>query len=114
MAIVGIDGLTKEQLDLEVQRGGRFVLYMYCVSVIFMTFRRGTDVHFIRSGERAVLTGLPYTLLTLVTGWWGIPWGPIYTIQCLYTNLRGGKDVTATVLGTMVPAPRPVPIRPAR
>ena len=41
--------------------------------------------------------GLPWTLLTLLAGWWGIPWGPIYTIQSLVVNLKGGKDVTASL-----------------
>jgi ATP-dependent phosphoenolpyruvate carboxykinase len=31
-------------------------------------------------------------------GWWGIPWGPIYTIAAVVTNIRGGKDVTAEIL----------------
>jgi hypothetical protein len=29
-----------------------------------------------------------------VAGWWGIPWGPIYTVQSLWVNLRGRHDVT--------------------
>jgi hypothetical protein len=33
--------------------------------------------------------------------WWGIPWGPIYTIQALATNLRGGKNVTHEVIASM-------------
>ena len=46
------------------------------------------------TNESAVVKGLPYTLLSLVAGWWGIPWGPIFTIGALYNNLKGGKDVT--------------------
>lgn len=44
---------------------------------------------------------MPYTMLTLFVGWWGIPWGPIYTIMCLATNLGGGKDVTSEVMERM-------------
>ena len=39
----------------------------------------------------------PYSLLTLVLGWWGIPWGLIYTPLALMTNFSGGRDVTAEV-----------------
>jgi hypothetical protein len=112
MAIVGIEGMTREQLELEVRRGGRFVVFLYCISVLIMTFRRGSEVHFLRSGDGAIGRGLPYTLLTLFLGWWGIPWGPIYTVQCLATNLGGGKDVTDAVLGSIGLSPVPASTRP--
>ena len=34
-----------------------------------------------------------HSLITLLLGWWGIPWGPIRTVQALYINLRGGQMV---------------------
>ena len=107
MAIVGIEGMTNEQVALEVRRGGRFVVFMYCVSVILVTFRRGSEVHFVRAGQGTLGLGIPYTLLTLFLGWWGIPWGPIYSIQCLATNLGGGKDVTNDVLAAAGMSPVP-------
>jgi hypothetical protein len=33
--------------------------------------------------------------LSLLFGWWGLPWGLIYTPLTLWTNLSGGRDVTA-------------------
>jgi hypothetical protein len=96
--IRGIEGMSDAELRAEVAKGGRFVVYMWCVSVIVMTFRRGTDVYFIRAGESGLKHSLPYTLLTFLLGWWGIPWGPIYSVQCLYKNLSGGEDVTARIL----------------
>jgi len=66
-----------------------------------MTFRRPSDIYFLREGENAVTKGLPFTLLSLVAGWWGIPWGPIYTVQCVYNNSCGGKDVTQAVLNSL-------------
>jgi len=36
-----------------------------------------------------------------VLGWWGIPWGPIWTISTIVTNLRGGRDVTNEVVRSM-------------
>ena len=99
MKIVGLEGLTDQQVDAEIRAGAKFVVYMYTISVLVMTFRRGSDVHFIRAGESAVTRGLFYTALTLLLGWWGIPWGPIYSIQSLVTNLGGGKDVTDEMLG---------------
>jgi hypothetical protein len=44
-------------------------------------------------------------LPSLVAGWWGIPWGPTFTIGALYNNLRGGKDVTAEVANLLMVQP---------
>lgn len=96
--IHGIEGMSTAEVLAEVDRGGRFVTYRYCISVIVLTFRRGTEVHFVRPGESAVMKGLPWTLLTLVGGWWGIPFGPIFSIWCLFENLKGGVDVTDKVV----------------
>jgi len=102
--ISGIDGMSSEQVRFEIQRGGKFVLYYYCVSIIVMTFRRSSGIYLIRAGESAVAKGLPWTLLTLLLGWWGVPWGPIYSIQSLVVNFQGGKDVTAELAAKFQPA----------
>jgi hypothetical protein len=91
-------GMSSDELAFEIQRGGRFVVYQYCISLLVVTFRRNSPVKFIRAGESATTKGLPFTLLTLVFGWWGIPWGFIYTPQVIYKNLKGGTDVTAALL----------------
>jgi len=98
--IRGIEGMKNGELDFEIQRGGKFVLFQYCISIVVLTFRRPSDIYFLRQGENAVSKGLPFTLLSLVAGWWGIPWGPIYTIQSVYNNSCGGKDVTQAVLNS--------------
>jgi hypothetical protein len=101
MEIRGIEGITLEQVRFEVNQGARFVLFQYCISILILTFRRPSDIYFIRAGEGTAAKGLPYTLLSLVAGWWGFPWGPIYTIGSLITNIGGGKDVTQEVLASL-------------
>ena len=95
--IRGIEGMSDMEVLAEVRKGGRFVIFMYCVSVVVMTFKRSSDVYFIKAGESSLKYSLPWTLLTLLVGWWGVPWGPIYSVQCLYKNLSGGEDVTSAV-----------------
>jgi hypothetical protein len=113
--IRGIEGMRHGELDFEIRRGAKFVLFQYCISIIVLTFRRPSDIYFLRQGENPVVKGLPFTVLSLVAGWWGIPWGPIYTIQSVYNNSRGGKDVTQAVLnslrgqGAHPPAPSAIP-----
>ena len=101
MKILGTEGMSAHQIEFEIQRGGKFVFYQYCISIVILTFRRPSDIYFLRSGENAVVKGLPFSLLTLLAGWWGIPWGPIYSVQSLVTNFRGGKDVTAEIAASM-------------
>jgi hypothetical protein len=92
--------MSNEAIRVELDRGARFVIYQYCISVVFMTFKRPSDIHFVRAGEGAVGKGLKFTLLSVVAGWWGIPWGPIYTIQSIWTNSRGGRDVTQQIVAS--------------
>ena len=95
MKIQGIEGMSPDRLQFELQRGAKLVFYQYAISILVMSFRRSSDIYFIPAGESAVKKGLPWSLISLVAGWWGIPWGPIFTIQSLVTNFKGGKDVTA-------------------
>jgi hypothetical protein len=101
MAIVGLGNMSVDELNFELQRGAKFVVYYYCISLLVITFRRGSDIHFIRSGESRISKGWPWTLLTIGLGWWGIPFGPIFSIQSLFVNLRGGKDVTEEIVSKL-------------
>lgn len=95
--IRGAEHLSLEELNNELRNGGRLVSYQYVISVILVTFRRGSAIHLIRAGEGSAVQGLPYTILSLFLGWWGIPWGPIYTIGAFIKNFRGGTDITQEV-----------------
>lgn len=96
--IKGFDGVSPEELEWELDHGACFVAYEYCISVFIISFHRTSDPVFVRHNEDPMTKGLSYTLLTLFAGWWGIPFGPIFSIMSLYTNFRGGKDVTDEVL----------------
>ena len=96
--IKNIEGMTSDEINRELERGGKFVIFQYCISILVMTFKRGSNVYFIRAGESTVKYSIGYTILTFLLGWWGIPWGPVYTIGSIFTNLRGGKDITDEVL----------------
>ncbi|WP_316738961.1 hypothetical protein [Pedobacter aquatilis] len=100
-AIKGIDGMSAIVINQEIEQGAKFVMYQYTISILIMTFRRSSDIHFIKSGENAITKGLGWTALSFVLGWWGIPWGPIYTIGSIATNFKGGKNVTQEVLNHM-------------
>lgn len=101
MKIRNIDGLSAEAIQREEEKGGRFVYFIYTVSLIIVTFKRTSDVYFVRAGESSKARGLRFTLISALFGWWGIPYGPKYTLECIRTNQRGGKDVTDEVMQTV-------------
>ena len=104
MKIIGIERMTAQQVSDAVAKGGRFVIYQYCFSVIVMSFRRGSDIHFVPPGESAARKGASFTAISLLAGWWGIPWGPIWTLTTVVKNLGGGTDVTSQVMASIAPA----------
>jgi hypothetical protein len=106
--IRGIEEMKHGELEFELQRGAKFIIFQYCISVIILTFRRPSDIYFIRQGENAIVKGLPFTLLSLVAGGRGIPWGPIHRIQSAYNNSRVGKDVTQAVVNSLRAQAAPV------
>ena len=101
MEIRNIEGLTFGDLKRELEEGGKFVIFSYCVSVVAMTFKRGSSVYYIRPKESAFKFHWKHSIVSFLIGWWGIPWGPVYTIGSLYTNFSGGKDVTYEVVNAL-------------
>jgi hypothetical protein len=101
MEILGIEGMSTREINEEINNGAKFVIYRYCFSIIVLTFKRTSGIYFVKAGENRVFKGLQWTLITFFFGWWGIPWGPIYSVQSLATNLAGGKDVTQEIKKSM-------------
>lgn len=100
-SIKNIDGLSNQEIIWELNNGGKFVVYQYTISIIVMTFKRSGNIYLIRGGQSGVKHSIGLTILTFLLGWWGFPWGPIYTVGALYTNLSGGKDVTQNIVSLM-------------
>lgn len=103
--IIGIENMTVGQVTEGVKAGGRFVIFEYCVSILIMSFKRSSSIYYIAPGHGTAGKSLPFTATSLLFGWWGIPWGFIYTPMALATNFRGGRDVTGAVMASIA-APR--------
>ena len=101
LRLKGVDGLTIADINAEVTRGARFVVFQWVVSLVYVSFRRNSPIFFVRSGEGTLKKCLPYCARSLVLGWWGIPWGFIWTPFSVLRNLRGGIDVTLSVASGM-------------
>jgi hypothetical protein len=69
----------------------RVSAFMYALSAFVITLRRrGSSGIFCQSCRRK--EAIKWSLLTGVLGWWGIPWGPIFSVQSIVRNLRGGAQ----------------------
>lgn len=70
-------------------RGADIVAPIYVVSVGWITFR---DTGLFRNlcPACARTRAIPASLATLALGWWGIPWGLIWTPQAVIDNLTHG------------------------
>jgi hypothetical protein len=101
MKIKNIKGLTASELQQQVSEGGRFVYFSYTLSLIVVTFRDVSGVYFVRQNENTLRKKILFSTISLLFGWWGIPWGPRYTWQAVRSNWRGGKDVTDEVMGVV-------------
>lgn len=111
MQIRGVRRFSPQEINLEVEKGARFVRFQTCISMVLVTQKEETDIQFINAGESVLIKSLPYSLVSLLFGWWGIPWGPIYTVVALWSNSAGGRDVTSEVVAAMnrgVPYAEPI------
>jgi DnaJ domain len=78
----------------------KYVIF-YEVKSLFVTTRR-TPIQGIYCRKCADKRLLRATLVTWLLGWWGLPWGPFYTLHALVHNLLGGRqpsDTNARILG---------------
>jgi len=91
MRLAGPDECSPPNLAAE---GERLVFYEYCISLIFVSLRQPSALVRLRPRQRGWIRGLPYTILSLLFGWWCLPWGLIYTPLTLWTNLSGGRTIT--------------------
>jgi hypothetical protein len=90
--------MANDELEREIVAGGRYVIFTYCFSVLVMSFKRSSDITYLKPGETGFGQAFSHSLISLVAGWWGIPWGPIWTVSTVFSNAHGGKDVTLEVL----------------
>lgn len=63
--------------------------FLYIYSIVIMSFKRGAGGLLCSNCRRT--EAIKYSLVTLLFGWWGIPWGIFWSLEALGTNLFGGK-----------------------
>lgn len=73
--------------------GGRYVQFSYTISLGIVTFTNYSEPIHIERDEGTFGKGLKYTIISLLFGWWGIPFGPIFTVVSVIENCTGGREL---------------------
>lgn len=100
--VPGIGSMTLGDLELDVLKGGRFVTFAWNVSVVVLSFRNSTKLLYVPSHGKTGGHALGWGVFSLLFGWWGFPWGLIYTPMSLWQNASGGADHTHAVLAALL------------
>lgn len=72
----------------------KLVQYQFAVSLIAISMTRGTSLRHEKDKKWLLLS---CTLISVFGGWWGIPWGPYYTIVSFIENGKA-KEITVQQL----------------
>lgn len=114
MTIIGARQLSEEEIALKLTEGYRLVSYEYCLSFIVITLKRPTSLYLVPPNDSDFGNRALFSSLSFFIGWWGIPWGPIYTISTIYRNLSGGHDHSQTLIDrVLAPSPSGPPPLPS-
>lgn len=81
----------------------RLTRYQLAVSFLIVSFKFPTRIYVVGHHTTGFIAAM-CTVVSLALGWWGIPWGPIYTVQVVSRNLRGGLSHTVAERFATVPA----------
>lgn len=94
--IRGLRGMTVYEIIDEIDNGGEFRIFKYCLSVVFAAEKKSSDIYFVKHNEKPIKHHWIVSLETFIFGWWSLP-GIFWTVECLVTNFKGGIDVTEPV-----------------
>lgn len=75
--------------------------YQVALSFLIVSFRVPSRLYIVGHGSSALVASL-FTLISPLLGWWGVPWGPVYTLRAVWRNARGGvtRSVADCLAGT--------------
>ncbi|MHB1392353.1 MAG: hypothetical protein ACYCYE_04600 [Clostridia bacterium] len=93
--IINKDQVSNNSLDYNgypIDKETELVQYQACISFLLFTVKVSSRFY-VKGSLSSSIAKILYTLATLLLGWWGIPWGPIYTIQVIIKNITGGNKV---------------------
>ncbi|RYM34554.1 hypothetical protein ERX46_04050 [Brumimicrobium glaciale] len=89
---------TYEEVKAAENNGGSFVTYQWIIPLpLFYPVRRLSKVYFIPKDGNQAKYAKKYNIISLIIGWWGLPFGPIFVNRSVRLNNNGGVDVTEDI-----------------
>lgn len=79
--------------DHNINKDTILTQYNYCYSAIIISFKQSTEFVFENSSKQKQVKFISL-LISFLFGWWGIPWGPIYTYGAISSTFRGGTSLS--------------------
>jgi hypothetical protein len=76
---------------LVIDRYTELAQYYACISLLVITIKFPSR-YYVKGTFSANMAMIIYTLTTFLLGWWGLPKGPIYTLQIIFKNVRGSYN----------------------
>ena len=87
----------------QVMDGTRFVTIPFIFSIFILSFKRHIGgVHEVRSGEFPIGGLAKAAAVTALFGWWGFPFGILWSLLTTFYLWRGGRDQTLEILKNTV------------
>ncbi len=102
IAILEQSKLKPDELLRVIERGATVVRYPYVISAVVASFSLESRAVLIERPNQRYTKAIPYLLFTLLFGWWGVPWGPIFTAKALWSLIQGGEDITDSIRDELV------------
>ncbi len=84
-------GMTYENGQV-IDRYTELTRYNVCLSFVIFTIKLPSR-YYIKGTTSSNIALIVCTLTTCLLGWWGLPRGPVYTVQVIYKNLSGSYNI---------------------
>lgn len=96
-------GLHLEEIREELTRGGRFVLYYYCLTLFFWSVKRPSRIQLLRAGIKDRWHGMPVSAPGHDAFWRGVPYS-LLSLLCSGPLMAGiGLGLAGYLLFTNLP-----------
>jgi hypothetical protein len=93
--------LTPDEILTRIHEGWRCVRFEFCISFLLATVRCQSGIYLTECWQQRYVWGMAYVALAILFGPWGVPWGPVWTLRAVWTNLTGGVEATDAVLAAL-------------
>jgi len=68
----------------------RVSIFLGVLSLFVVTYKKAYA--YILCAKCRIKYSLLFNLEVFLLGWWGFPWGPVYSIEALFENMKGGEQ----------------------